>query len=103
MAKAGNTEGAFVMMVSARPSDPPRLNEAITPELLDGWCKRPGIARIVFAQPDETASTHVTEESRRSGNRFAEEWIFWWKGSLKRIFGILLAMNSLLHAAIFGA
>ncbi|SAL31492.1 hypothetical protein AWB70_02014 [Caballeronia cordobensis] len=76
MAKAGNAEGAFVMMVSARPSDPLRLNEAITPELLDGWCKRRGIARIVLAQPDETASTHVTEESRRSGNRFAEEWVF---------------------------
>ncbi|SAK77964.1 hypothetical protein AWB75_04600 [Caballeronia catudaia] len=75
LAKAGNAEGAFVMMVSARPSDALELKKEITPELLDGWCTRPGIARITFAEPDQTASMHVTEESRRSGNRFAEEWI----------------------------
>ncbi|MEX3855853.1 hypothetical protein AB3X94_17585 [Paraburkholderia sp. BR10923] len=75
LADSGNAEAAFVMMVRVRSLDALALKEEITSELLNDWCRRPGIVRIAFAEPDQIASTHVTEESRQSGNRFAEDWI----------------------------
>jgi hypothetical protein len=48
------------------------------------WSKRPGIVGVSFAIPDQHASTLDTEESRQSGNRFAEEWLLLVEGISER-------------------
>ncbi|SAK91334.1 hypothetical protein AWB80_06551 [Caballeronia pedi] len=80
LAKAGGTRGSYVMSISARPDSLQEINVG----LLDDWCGHPGIANIAFAEPDRAASSHVTEESRRSGNRYAEESILLVEGMSER-------------------
>jgi hypothetical protein len=63
------------MVIRVAPDEPDRVQREIERAVRGEWSARPGIASVAFAIPDRLASTLDTEESRRSGNCFAEEWV----------------------------
>jgi hypothetical protein len=75
IAQQGGAEGAFLMVIRVAPDEPDRVQREIERAVRGEWSARPGIATVAFAIPDRLASTLDTEESRRSGNCFAEEWV----------------------------
>lgn len=85
LARAGGAQAAYAMLISARPDSVQAMKGEIGFELLDNWCGQPGIASIAFAEPDRAASSHETEESRRSGNRFAEALILIVEGMSEQV------------------
>jgi hypothetical protein len=84
VARKSQGEGAFMMLLRMSPGEVAPQEWEIGYIACDEWSKRPGIVGVSFAIPDQHASTLDTEESRQSGNRFAEEWLLLVEGTSER-------------------